>query len=140
MGADLPELATWLPQRTWLTDAGVKQESKITDIDAYIASASPEVRNTLEQIRQVVRVAVPAATETISYRMPAFKIDRVFFYFAAFKEHIGVYPPIRKDASLLQALKPYSNEKGNLRFNLDAPLPMALLVRIAKALAAQSER
>ena len=92
MGADLPELATWLPQRTWLTDAGVKQESKITDIDAYIASASPDVRNILEQIRQVVRVAVPAATETISYRMPAFKLERVLFYFAAFKQHIGIYP------------------------------------------------
>ena len=37
------------------------------------------------------------------------------------------------------ALKPYSNEKGNLRFNLDEPLPTALLVRIAKALAAQAE-
>jgi uncharacterized protein YdhG (YjbR/CyaY superfamily) len=123
VGADLPELATWLPQRTWLTDAGVKQESKITDIDAYIASASPEVRNTLEQIRQVVRVAVPAATETISYRMPAFKLDRVFFYFAAFKQHIGVYPPVRGDRELQKELLPYRDDKGNLRFPLRESIP-----------------
>ena len=56
----------------------MKQQSKMTGIDAYIASASPQVRDILERIRQVVRVAVPEATETISYQMPAFKLERVF--------------------------------------------------------------
>ena len=90
----------------------MKQESKITDIDAYIASASPDVRDILEQIRQVVRVAVPGATETISYRMPRFKLDRVFFYFAAFKQHIGVYPPVKGDRELQNELLPYRGDKG----------------------------
>ena len=70
----------------------MKKRSEIADIEAYIAAASPDVRDILERIRQVVRVAVPAATETISYRMPAFKLERVLFYFAAFKQHIGIYP------------------------------------------------
>jgi uncharacterized protein YdhG (YjbR/CyaY superfamily) len=87
-----------------------------------------------------VKAQVPDAVEVISYNMPSFKTSKVFMHVAAFKEHIGVYPPIRKDISLLQALKPYSNEKGNLRFNLDKALPTALLVRITNALAAQAER
>ena len=96
----------------------MKQQSKITDIDAYIASASPQVRDILERIRQVVRVAVPEATETISYQMPAFKLERVFFYFAAFKKHIGVYPPVKGDRKLQKELLPYRGDKGNLRFPL----------------------
>jgi uncharacterized protein YdhG (YjbR/CyaY superfamily) len=90
----------------------MKQQSKITDIDAYIASASPEVREILERIRQVVRVAVPAATETISYQMPAFKLDRVFFYFAAFKKHIGVYPQRRGVANFRSNCSPIAGTRG----------------------------
>ena len=30
---------------------------------------------------------MPEATETISYKIPAFKLGRVFFYYAAFKQH-----------------------------------------------------
>jgi uncharacterized protein YdhG (YjbR/CyaY superfamily) len=90
----------------------MKQQSKITDIDTYIASASP----VLERIRQVVKAAVPEATELISYQMPAFKLDRVFLYFAAFKKHIGVYPPVKGDRRLQTELLPYRGDKGNLRF------------------------
>jgi uncharacterized protein YdhG (YjbR/CyaY superfamily) len=112
----------------------MKQQSKITDIDAYIASASPEVREILERIRQVVRVAVPAATETISYQMPAFKLDWVFFYFAAFKKHIGVYPPAKGGRELQKQLLPYRGDKGNLRFPLREAIPYELIGRVASAL------
>ena len=64
----------------------MKERSKITDIDAYIASAAPEVRDILERIRQVVRVAVPAATETISYQMPAFKLAQGVLLFRRIQE------------------------------------------------------
>jgi uncharacterized protein YdhG (YjbR/CyaY superfamily) len=113
----------------------MKQQSKITDIDAYIASVSPEVREILQRIRQVVRIAVPAATETISYQMPAFKLDRVFFYFAAFKKHIGVYPPVKGDRKLQNELRPYRGDKGNLKFPLREPIPYKLIGRVASALA-----
>ena len=118
----------------WNKNHRLKQESKITDIDAYIASASPDVRDILEQIRQVVRVAVPGATETISYRIPAFKLDRVFFYFAAFKQHIGVYPPVKGDRELQNELLPYRGDKGNLRFPLRESIPYELIGRVASAL------
>jgi hypothetical protein len=53
----------------------MKGGPKFTDVDAYIESASPEVRDTLEEIRRVVKAAVRAAVETISYPMPAFMLS-----------------------------------------------------------------
>ena len=53
-------------------------------------------------------------------------------YFAAFKKHIGLYPPVRGDDSLMQAVKPYAGPKGNLQFPLKKPIPYALIRRIVK--------
>ena len=107
------------------------------EIDAFVAAASPAAQPILREIRRVVREAVPSASETISYQMPAFKLRRVFFYYAAFKHHIGIYPPVTTDAALQAELAPYANEKGNLRFALDKPVPYPLIARVATALAAQ---
>lgn len=102
------------------------------NVDAYIASCAAEVRGILEEIRRRVRLAAPDAEETISYRMPAFKLNGVLLYFAAFKNHIGVYPPVSGDAALEKALAKYAGEKGNLRFPLDRPIPYDLIDRIVK--------
>jgi uncharacterized protein YdhG (YjbR/CyaY superfamily) len=103
-------------------------------IDAYIAACPPQVRPVLQRIRRIVRRTVPAATETISYRMPAFRLERTFIYFAAFKNHIGIYPPVRADKALAKALAPYRGPKGNLKFPLDRPMPYELIARVVAAL------
>jgi len=103
-----------------------------TSIDEYIAEFSPEVRAILEKIRRTVSAAAPEAQEIISYRMPAFTLNGVLVYFAAFKHHIGLYPPISGDAELERAVSPYAGEKGNLRFPLDQPIPYDLIARIVK--------
>ncbi len=108
-----------------------------SSIDEYIASCAPAVRPVLAEIRRVAKVAVPRATETISYNMPALKLRRSFFYFAAYKKHIGVYPPMTSDPALATDLKPYANEKGNLRFSLAEPIPYELIARVAVALSNQ---
>jgi len=59
-------------------------------------------------------------------------------YFAAFKKHIGFYPPVRGDARLMKAVSPYAGEKGNLRFPLEQPIPYDLIRRIAKFRAKQN--
>jgi uncharacterized protein YdhG (YjbR/CyaY superfamily) len=59
-------------------------------------------------------------------------------YFAAFKNHIGFYPPVSGDARLEKALSPYAGEKGNLRFPLDQPIPYGLIKRIVKVRANQN--
>lgn len=104
-------------------------------IDDHIAKAAPEARPVLERIRRIVRRAVPEAEETIGYQMPAFRLARIFVYFAAFQRHIGIFPPVEGDAALRRALAPYQGEKGNLRFPLDQPIPYELIRRVVTALA-----
>lgn len=64
--------------------------------------------------------------------MPAFKLGGVLAYFAAWKDHIGFYPPVRGDAKLEKAVSIYQGEKGNLKFPLDQPIPYDLIERIVK--------
>jgi uncharacterized protein YdhG (YjbR/CyaY superfamily) len=101
-------------------------------MDAYIAAFPPDVRAILEHIRLTIRNAAPDAEETISYQIPAFTLNGALVYFAAFKQHIGFYPPVSGDAKLVKAVAPYAGEKGNLRFPLDEPIPYRLIERIVK--------
>jgi uncharacterized protein YdhG (YjbR/CyaY superfamily) len=110
--------------------AGVRKAP--ADIDEYIASFAPDVRVILEKIRQTVRRAAPNATETISYRIPTFQLNGPMVYFAAFKKHIGLFPPFRGNARIEKAIAPYAGPKGNLQFPLDQPIPYGLIERIVK--------
>ena len=101
-------------------------------IDEYISAFPPEVLAILEKIRWTIGKAAPGAEATISYRIPAFTQNGILVYFAAFKKHIGFYPPVRGDADLIHAISPYAGEKGNLQFPLDKPIPYGLIRRIVK--------
>jgi uncharacterized protein YdhG (YjbR/CyaY superfamily) len=109
------------------------------DIDQYIGTCAPEVRAILEKLRTTIRRAAPRAREMISYRIPAFALHGILIYFAAFKRHIGIYPPIKGNARLEAAVAKYAGPKGNLRFPLDRPIPYALVARIVKFRAEQSK-
>ncbi len=103
-----------------------------TTINEYIAAFPLPIRTILKKIRATIADAAPDAQEVISYRMPAFKQHGVLLYFAAFKAHIGVFPPVSGEPSLEKALASYRGPKGNLRFPLDRPMPYGLIRRIAK--------
>jgi uncharacterized protein YdhG (YjbR/CyaY superfamily) len=103
-------------------------------VDAYIASFPKDVQTVLRKIRATIKGALPQASERISYNMPTYCLERDVIYFGAFKRHIGIYPPVR-DPALAARLTKYRNEKGNLQFPLDRPLPYALIGEIAKSLA-----
>ena len=102
------------------------------NIAEYIAAFSPEVQAILERIRRTIHDVAPEAKKTISYQIPAFSLGGPLVYFAAFKNHIGFYPPVSGDARLKKAIEPYAGEKGNLRFPLDRPIPYGLIKRIVK--------
>ena len=112
----------------------MKAERKApANIDDYIAAFPAEIRSILEKIRATIRKAAPNATETISYQIPTFTLCGNLVHFAAFKNHIGLYPPVRSDEKLRDEASAYANEKGNLRFPLDERIPYALIGRIVKA-------
>ncbi len=115
-----------------------KGRVKPRNIDKYIAGFSPEVQVILEKIRLTIRKAAPGAQETISYQIPAFTLNGALVYFAAFKKHIGFYPPVRGDAALVRAVSAYAGEKGNLRFPLHQQIPYGLIEKIVKLRLKQS--
>jgi uncharacterized protein YdhG (YjbR/CyaY superfamily) len=111
----------------------------VTEHDAYLAACAPEPRRRLEAIRAEAEKSVPGAERCIAYKMPALRgvgrKGKVFFYFAAFKHHIGIYPPVPKGSELDAELAPYRGPKGNLSFPYKDPLPVELIGRVAEALA-----
>jgi uncharacterized protein YdhG (YjbR/CyaY superfamily) len=107
-----------------------KKNLKPTTVDEYIAGCAPEAQVILQQIRAIVHELAPQAQELISYQIPAFKLNGMLVYFAAFKKHIGFYPPVRGDDALLKAIAPYAGPKGNLQFPLNQPIPYALIRQI----------
>lgn len=114
----------------------------------YLAACQPEARARLLAIRAEWEQRIPGTTRCIAYRMPALREGgrkggdrgRVIAYFAAFRQHIGIYPPVRQPAELVAELAPYAGPKGNLSFPHAEPLPLDLIGRVGEALAAQYGR
>lgn len=106
--------------------------SGTTNTDDYISQFPAVTQAILENVRATIRNAAPDAKEVISYQMPAFKQHGILVYFAAWKQHIGLYPPISGDESLKKAVTKYAGPKGNLQFPLDEPIPYKLIERIVK--------
>jgi uncharacterized protein YdhG (YjbR/CyaY superfamily) len=105
---------------------------KSADVDAYIAGFPKPAQTLLRKVRRTIRAAAPRAEEVISYRIPAYKLHGMIVYFAGFKSHIGLFPPVRGSAALEKAVARYAGPKGNLRFPYKEGLPLALISRIVK--------
>lgn len=103
-----------------------------TTIDEYIALFPPDVRAILERLRATIRQAAPEAKEKIGYGIPTFTLHGNLIHFAAYKNHIGLYPGATAIERFQDALAPYEISKGTVRFPLDAPLPLELIKRIVE--------
>jgi uncharacterized protein YdhG (YjbR/CyaY superfamily) len=110
------------------------------DVDEYLASVPEPARSTLNKMRATIRSAVPPeATEVISYRMPAFKHNRVLVWFAAFSDHCSLFPTAAVIEKFKNELKSFSTSKGTLHFPTNKPLPTALIRKLVKARVALNE-
>lgn len=105
---------------------------ELKTINEYIHSFPPDVQSILERIRQIIRKAAPDAIEAISYQMPTFKLNGNLVHFAAFKNHIGLYPTPSGTEKFKQELLPYKSGKGSIQFPLDKPIPYELVEEIVK--------
>ena len=100
-------------------------------IDEYIETFPKDIQSILKGVRQTIKEAAPEAEEAISYQIPTFKLKgKYLVYFAAFKKHIGLYPPSPK--AFRKEVSPYEGPKGNLKFPIDKPIPLDLVKRIVK--------
>jgi uncharacterized protein YdhG (YjbR/CyaY superfamily) len=101
-------------------------------IAEYIASFPPNIQTVLEELRQAIRESAPNAEEVISYQMPAFKLNGILVYFAAFKNHVGFFPTASGIEAFRRELSPYKQGKGSAQFPLDKPIPFDLVKKIVK--------
>jgi uncharacterized protein YdhG (YjbR/CyaY superfamily) len=105
------------------------------EIDEYLATVDEPKRSTLEALRRTILEIVPDAVQCISYGMPAFKVGgKAVAGFAAFKGHLSYFP---HSGSVLpelgDAVAGYAGTKGTLRFDIDTPLPRALVEQLIAA-------
>ena len=106
--------------------------SNPASIDEYIASFMPEVQVLLQQIRETIQKAAPEAQEAIKYGMPTFVYKGNLVYFAAFKNHIGLYALPTGNQAFAEELAGYKTGKGSIQFPLHTPMPLDLISRIVK--------
>ena len=105
------------------------------EIDEYIARFPKDVREVLQKIRMTIKSEVPEATETIKYNMPTFVSNGDLIYFAAYKNHVSIYPAPRGSDAFKDELSFYKGGKGTLQLQLIEPIPYDLIRRIARFLA-----
>ena len=105
---------------------------KPKDVDEYISMFPDNIQELLKEIRATIKEAAPKAEEVISYQMPAYKFHGMLIYFAAFKNHIGLYPMVSGINKFKEELSVYKGAKGSVQFPQNKPLPIELIARIVK--------
>jgi uncharacterized protein YdhG (YjbR/CyaY superfamily) len=117
-------------------------KSVLTDsaqVDAYIAAAPAPAQPILQQLRKVIKAAAPKAEEKISYGMPSYDYHGRLVYFAAFRNHVGLYAVGQEHDSYAKELSGYLSGKSTARFPIGQPLPTALIRNVVKARVKENE-
>lgn len=110
----------------------MKSGKTFNSVEEYIAMQDDIVQPKLVQLRQLIKKAAPKAEETVSYQMPAYRLNGILVYFAAFKKHIGFFPTPSGIKQFKEDPAAYDTSKGTIRFPLDTPLPANLIRNIVK--------
>ncbi len=101
-------------------------------VDEYIAAAEPTMKKALKDIRKTIKSTAPKAEEGISYQIPGYKYHGMLVFFAAWKNHISLYPAPWGADSLKKEMSAYEGSKGTIKFPLDKPMPLALIKKMVK--------
>jgi uncharacterized protein YdhG (YjbR/CyaY superfamily) len=100
-------------------------------VDDYIAQFPADTQRALNQVRKIIISTCPEAAESISYGMPAYKLnEKPLVYFAGYKNHIGFYATPTGHDAFKEALAHYKQGKGSVQFPLTAPMPLELIKQI----------
>ncbi len=108
------------------------------NVDEYIASFPAATQVLLQQIRATIKAAAPMAEEKISYAMPTFVLNGNLIHYAAYKNHIGLYPAPQGIEAFKEELAGYKGAKGSVQFPINQPIPLDLIARITAYRVAQN--
>ncbi|MFY7740016.1 MAG: iron chaperone [Flavobacterium sp.] len=101
--------------------------------DEYISSFPKATQILLQEVRETIKNAAPNANESISYGMPAYKLNgKALVYFAGYKNHIGFYATPTGHAEFTEELAKYKQGKGSVQFPINEPMPLDLITKIVK--------
>ena len=105
----------------------------MTETEKYIAQFPEDVRDILNEIRQIIVEEVPEATGKIAYGMPGFYLNKKpMVYFAAYKNHIGFYATPTGHEEFKKELSVYKQGKGSVQFHIKDEIPYQLIRKIVK--------
>ncbi|MDR2901169.1 MAG: DUF1801 domain-containing protein [Treponema sp.] len=104
---------------------------KVETIDQYISEQDEKVKPHLAAVRETIRAAAPDAKEKISWQMPTFWQKENLIHFAAFKNHLGIYPGDLTNSPFKARLAGLATAKGTIRFPYDK-IDLALIADITK--------
>ena len=111
------------------------------DIDEYLAGVPGDIRETLRQLRQVIRSAAPDAVEAIYYRIPTFVLNGPLVAFSASKNHCSLHlmsPAMM--ATHKEELKGYSTTTATVHFPIGEQLPESLISMLVKERMKENEK
>lgn len=99
-------------------------------IDSYIKGQPDNVQPLLNQVRETIRGVLPGAEERISWNMPTYWNKHNIIHFAAFKNHMGLYPGANAIEYFKVKLTDYKTSKGAVQFPYNKPIPLELIAEI----------
>ena len=100
-------------------------------VNEYINALPIEIREIANKIRAIIKNEAPDCDESIAYGMPAYKtFGKPLVYFAAYKNHIGLYATPSGHEKFAAALSQYKQGKGSVQFQLSESIPYELIKQI----------
>lgn len=115
--------------------------SSAKTVDQFVVEAPVKARPVLEQIRKIVKLAVPDVEETMGYGKPYYKYHGWMTGVTLYTKHLGVEiwdGLSSSDREQLEALG-YKTGSKNFQIKYDQEVPVKLLTRLVKAQAKRNE-
>ena len=109
--------------------------TRVKTVDDYLAAAPKEKQATLTKLRQAIKAAAPKASESVSYGIVGYKLERKpVVYFGYWKAYYSLYGMGNRVTKAHAAeLKDYLQSKGTIQFPANRPLPYRLVTKMVKA-------
>ena len=109
--------------------------SKAKTVDEFVTEATPDARPVIEQIRKIVKAAVPDVEETMGYGKPYYKYHGWMTGITLYTKHLGVEiwdGLSESDRAELESLG-YKTGSKNFQIKYDQSVPKEVLTRLVKA-------
>lgn len=99
-------------------------------VEKYFSSFDGVALERLHTIRNLIFELIPEASEAIKYGIPTILYHGNLVHYAAFKNHIGLYPTPSGMDAFSEEMAAYKQGKGSVQFPLKEPLPIDLIKKI----------